>query len=549
MAIPEIGNSSFSKQFPNLLETPYVSAALCVGDAIPKKREFYGALGGLGLAIPINTTGAGTALHEVVGHGYLGNRLTNTYAHGQGPSYQVVGWDNLKNLGGAHSFKQGFIDFFRWIGDYNPNHNGVDGTTNYGHPEHPNGIGEAMGTAGQSAWVSIAGPMPELVLDVLSVLVGMHLRRRSPALGSLLVSFGLVDHSINAYYCIDAARMSESHMEKAATQGHDFANFAVQMSHVTGLSAETIAITTASLWTAIVPLAALAAYMHTKSNAIHAVPDLLAMKHWLSKAENREELERGFDAYPKKEALEKILNREISEDLSLEEIKQIQDETLHFIDYLLEKMPSQALDASKKEILEAVEKKAPTDRVQTALNLTAATGNVAIVAAKTLTFFSETVAPSLHIAAKVLSYASPFLMVASVLSAAYQVYKDFQCPNEMIPMSAKLLSIARFVVSVVYAILLLTALFVPGLNLLFIFTLVIGCLMNIFLSFARMIVIRSQFARNQVLKPETQNIMLPLWHVHQQKPKGTKMGPVLAKWVECVKRYQPALLESEALRA
>jgi len=46
------------------------------------------------------------SIHEYLGHGQLGLNLTHDYPDGQGPTFQVDGFYNLKQLYHANSFKE-----------------------------------------------------------------------------------------------------------------------------------------------------------------------------------------------------------------------------------------------------------------------------------------------------------------------------------------------------------------------------------------------------------------------------------------------------------
>ena len=278
-------------------------------------RSAIGLAGGVALGGLLETTGPAVAFHEIVGHGLLGWAMTDQ--PGQSPSYIVEGWENLKAIGHAGSFQDGVVAFYEWIsGDCHGNN--FSGETIFPGPYNPNAMGQAMGPDGQEAWISLAGSLPMLAFDTASVIGGMLLRRSSPTIGCMLVAMGLTDSIINSAYPISAAMMSPTEMQQQADQGHDFANFAIHMSNILGVSAETVAIATAAIWTPIVPLAALMAYLYTQSNAADVVPDALAVKHWLQNAETNpkiaKELERLWNRFPEKKEFEKLCQMVLSSD-------------------------------------------------------------------------------------------------------------------------------------------------------------------------------------------------------------------------------------------
>ena len=530
------------------------AAAACTYDgyALPstkyRAKQIGGAAGGAVVSALASTTGPMVTLHEVVGHGMLGYDLTYRYGSNGNPTFQVDGWDNFKALGHSSSFGDGCSNFFRWISGYDIQGDGFAGFANRGQPLGPSEIGKAMGSDGQSAWISVAGSLPALAVDTIAVVGGMQLRNRHPVIGNMMVGFGLTDNMVNAVYPISAAMMNSSEMQAEANHGHDFANFSVKMSNITGLSAEAIAISTAVAWTAFVPIVAGLAYLHSKSNAGDVVPDALAMRHWIQKATRdpqvAKELNKHLGAFRGKKELLELSEKALSgEKLNGEEIAELQSQSLGFISYLLDKVPPATLATCKNELLKSWETNIPEDKIQTALTIGAVAGSAAAVAAKFMTVLAETSTPSLQAAATAMTYASPAFVSISVLSAGYELYKDLQCPDSVIPKKAKMLSAARLIVAVAYAALFITALFVPGLNFILIGAMVFGCITSILLSYYRAQIIKRQFALIKALEPETWNVMNALWLEHRKKPAGTKMSRPLAHWVDTVLPVQkkPAL--------
>jgi len=508
-------------------------------------KQLHGAGAGAFAAVLANSSGAMAGLHEVVGHGYLGGAATS--GSGYSFTYYVDSFDRLNEIGKAHSFQDGISAFFRWIGE--PGSGGA-----YIPHTQPNGIGEALGPDGRSAWISLAGSVPGCLIDVMAVVSGMHLRRRSPALGSALIAFGFLDH-LSSVYPISAALMSHSEMVEQAKSGHDFANFAIKISDLTGTSAQAIAIATAAVYTAIVPIAALFAYLRTKSSVNEGVPDALAMRHWILKAEKdpkiAKELEALLARYSEKQELEKTFKKLLAADakpLSMAERNDLERQVLRFTAYLLDKIPVSALEKSKGEIIAAWDKNVPQDKIGTSLAIAAGVGTIGVLTARTLSLLASTVAPSLQTAATVLTYLSPLFLGASVASAAYQVYKDFQCPDAIVPKKAKMLSVARLIATIATAAVLGATLFIPGLNLVLICTLMAGAVVSLLLSYARSRVIQQQFALMKSLEPDTWNVMNRLWLEHQKTSPGKAMSPALKRWVDCVKPVQTAPISNSAKR-
>ena len=494
-------------------------------------QEGISCYSGALLATLSATTGATVALHEIVGHGLLG--ITLTQASGSQPTYEIVGWDNFQKILHADSFKEGLFAFFHWLlpfGDLG----GPAGVTHHGY-DKPNELGQAMGTEGRDAWISIAGSLPALALDTFTVAGGMQLRNRYPVLGNLMVGFGLMDNLSNSAYPISAAMMSERQMTADGWAGHDFARFAVNMSHITGISAHDIAISMAVIWTAFVPMVALAAYLHSKSHVGDLLPDALALRRWFEKAEKdpkiAAELDKYYQAYRQKEKLAKI------------KIEDLPSSPLFydFLGYLFDKIPSETLDACKKELLDSYEKTLPKDRIQTALTAAWVAGTATALASKILCILALAY-PVLQTAATALSYVSPVFIGASIISAGYQTYKDFQCPDSAVPKLAKMLSVAKLVATIGCGVLIITALFVPGLNMAFVGVLVFGAGLNILLSYKRSQVIAQEFTFQKAISPEVWNVMYPIWKNHQSEKQP--MNRALKIWVDCV--FKKVNLQSAA---
>jgi hypothetical protein len=209
------------------------------------------------------TTGAGVALHEIVGHGMLGMRLTSSYPKGTGPNYWIAGFDEFHKVKHAKSPAAGAKNFFSWLFTQHSDH-GVAGYANRGPNYRPNALSRYLGYHGTEAWISITGSIPGLIVNTTCVSTGMFLRKKYPALGMGLITFGFTNNLIEGMYAWSAASMSHSQLVSQAAHGHDFANFAIQMSHITGFNSTLIAISTAFFWTGFIPLLALGIYLYQR---------------------------------------------------------------------------------------------------------------------------------------------------------------------------------------------------------------------------------------------------------------------------------------------
>ncbi len=398
------------------------------------------------------------------------------------------------------------------------------------YPGRPSGYtpaGKAMGADGSSAWISLAGSLPGLAIDSLAVVGGMFVKKRSPKVGSALVGMGLTDNFLSSQYPISAALMSDAQLHDPKIGGHDFANFAVRMGNILHMSAHSVAVTTAAIWSGFVPLLALGTYFYTKSHTTDAVPTKFAVQEWLTKAKTDPkmgaELKDYFRSFPGKAKLEALMAP--AQVQTKEKARQIRKYTTDFLDYLGTQIPVESLRKIKSELLETWAKQVKPDPWQKVFTAAAVTSVVASVSTKCLQVLSETIAPNLAPVATILTDLSPLFLLAATLSTGYQVYKDLNCPDSVVPHSAKMISIAILVTNVARIAIIATLLFVPGLNGLFVGALFVGTIVSVTLSFARLQIIRKQFQKTH---PEE-----PLWNPFEAKT--SKFTPLFERWIDRIK--------------
>lgn len=480
-----------------------------------------GCLAGSLLSYLTTSTGLETAMHEIAGHGLLGLHLTHNYAEGEGPRYQVNGWDNLKAIGNADSFLEGLKEFYRLLTGYDRYGGGAAGRTWFGQGE-PNALGRAMGEKGLSAWISISGSLPGMMTNTLMVTGGMKLKNHEPTTGYMLVAFGISQHLMSSYYPWSAAVMSENALIKNAQLGHDFANFSIQIGDITGVPPQAVAISTAVLWTAFVPAVAIAMYFYQKAHETDIVPDHVALQNWLSKApENKEiekQLEKYLENYPRKEKLITLwhdFTSNLETGGSCVSSKKLRIETRRFTEHLLDKLPKKTLNKSKKEVLRKWEKLQAPDIAQKTLSILSIIGTITTIATKFLYILGQTIAPYLATVATVFTYASPLFTGISVISSGYETYKDLKSPDASIPKVAKMLSVAKLVVAVVSAIGITAGMFVPGLNGVLIAAVIVGVIGAIALAYARHRIIKHRFKLLQSLQPGNWGLMYDLLEVYR----------------------------------
>ncbi|MGE3954918.1 MAG: hypothetical protein AB7F31_07030 [Parachlamydiales bacterium] len=210
-----------------------------------------GATGALAACV-YQLTGVGTALHEIVGHAFLGGYLMRHYGPGESPEWQIDGWDNFRAIFRASSVQEGAVATFHWLTGHDANGDGASGVA-WVEGGTPNSLAQWMGRDGLSAWTSAAGSLPDLALDSAASVGGIHLMERAPHLASFLIGFALTNHLITSLYPLSAALMSAKELAEAARSGHDFANFAYRIGKITGMEATRVAKLTALCWSLSLP--------------------------------------------------------------------------------------------------------------------------------------------------------------------------------------------------------------------------------------------------------------------------------------------------------
>lgn len=436
----------------------------------------FAAAGISGFTAPFiyRNTGASVALHEVVGHGLLGSRLTHNYAPGAGPEYWIGGFDSFDKMQNAHSVNEGFNGLFSWLFQEHAK-DGAVGTASHGHGE-PNALGRAMGEDGTDAWISIAGSIPGLLVSAMFVSLGMSLRKKHPALALSLIVFGFENSLIESTYAWTAASMSSSQLKENAQNGHDFANFAVRMSSVTGLNPSLIAISTALFWTGFVPLIALGIYFYQESKQVEIVPDEIAVYYFANNQDKNQKEQNLLYSLMQSYTDQNDLNQETMQELLKDEI---------FYRYLIQNLPKKHLNKAKKEILKSWQSLQEPSKLQ--LTCTYAMGALVILGLITqiLYVLATTIKPELLPVVQVLSCIIPVLGALSILSSGYETYKDLKSDSQKVPVSAKAISSLKFLITTAIVALAITAAFSTGMGYILIPSILLGTFLNLGLSFAK----------------------------------------------------------------
>jgi hypothetical protein len=468
-----IKKASTHKNVINLLSA-YAATSFLNDPPLEFKLKYGVAVfAGISASWLVENTGLSTALHEVVGHGYLGMRLTCDYPAGSGPSYWIAEFEKCQAIAKAGSPGAGIKAFFAWL--FVPT--GDTAGLAYPGPEyHTNAFVDHIGHENASAWVSLSGSIPGLVVNTSAVIAGMLLRQKYPALGIGLTTFGLVNSCVAGAYACHAAFMSPTTLQANATTGHDFANFAVQMSRVTGLHANLIAAGVALFWIGFIPIIALAIYLYQNSRKTDIVPNDMALKYWLTQLEkNATELDR-FNVLLKKYLTEKTSNHGFADDDA---------QTKDFLKYLMKNLPQKTILDAKKQLLKSWQSLQTPSKLDTFF--TYATLSTVILSTIThiMDMFASSTVPALLPVVIILKTILPLLGLISIARSAYETYKDLKCPHSQVPMKAKILSCLSLATTVIMVSLMIVAAFVPGLQFFAIPAALIGTILSLGLSFAK----------------------------------------------------------------
>jgi hypothetical protein len=480
-------------------------------------RSCGGAIGGVSCGILPSITSVNTWMHEYLGHCLLGFRLLYSYPEGGGPKYVVSAWK---------AFEEGGIK--GWI-DWVFHNNGVAGYA-WGGTRTVNPLGEYLGRQKRSAWVSLSGSVPALCVSSAVVSGGVAIRDKVPVVGDFLIGFGLFEHLASSIYPWSAAVMSSEDLVSKARVGHDFANFAVQVSKITPFSARAIAIATASLWTVSVPFLALGIYLFKKSKEKDLISDRIALQYWITQSLKDKQ----------KEALFAKLYKEYPE----------KRPDFRFFEYLLDKLPKEELQKAKEEIMHYWAKAKPQDKLQTAVDSVSivfgVVSTVISVAAKVFEVLGETILPKLAPAASVCNYAAPLLGAVTLLSEIYEAQKDLNTPSEQMPQLAKVLTVAKLVVAVVGSTLLVVGAFIPGINAFVICGFVLGTGGTIAFALAKQVVIKKRIRLYHAINPVQCDMMIAFLN---KRKDNSSINQKVANWIKNVRSAnEKGLLKSSSLR-
>lgn len=370
------------------------------------------------------------------------------------------------------------------------------------------------------------GPLPTLAIDTSCVVSGMYLRKKKPALAYGMIGYGLTDNLMQA-----------AHPFTGVFSGQGLSSSDSLFNTSIGLPGHLASICTSSFFAAIVPVAGFFAYKHSKRLAANSISDLAAIKHWIQSAEKDPaqlaQLQKLWDSYSAKQGtnqLEKICAKIAQTTNPLNPLLESK-EVLHFIQFLLDNAPQEAIQQAKEEILESQRKKTPDDPILTVLASTAVAGGVALIAAKILAILTEKSFFAVNVIITALTAISIVGLVASVLTSAYQTYQDLSAPERLMPQEAKMYSIAKLICNIATAALLTGSIFIPGVNLVLVTMLVLTSIVSIYANFKRSEIIQEKAALEQASRPETVQTMQALLKQHRLEKDSFPMSARLRKWV------------------
>ncbi len=368
------------------------------------------------------------------------------------------------------------------------------------------------------------GSLPSLAVNSLSVAGGMAVKDRAPIAGWSMISYGVLQHLMNSSYSWSAATMSSETLIEKAGSGHDFANLAVNLSEMTGLPAQAIAIGTSIAWTSLVPVLAIGLYFHQKSKQLDVVPDHVAVQNLLFKAmsdkSSAELITRSLETYPRRKKLDSLWKNGLGKnDESFSMSYDLHLELRRYTEHLINSLPQKKMNASKKEVLMRYAKLQKPDRIGQALSIVSVAGTIAALASQILKVFGATIAPFLATASTALSFSTPLLTGVSVISGGYETYKDLATSSRKVPKRAKVVSIAKLVVTAVSAIGLAAGAIVPALYLVGVASVLANIIGGLALGYARQKMIRHRFRLLNSIEQGNWNMMVKLLEIYN-KDKG-----------------------------
>lgn len=380
---------------------------------------------GMYLSKYLTNTGVKHYIHEVLGHGLLGTIPFNYDEAQVKMVYQIDGIDNFKQILRSKDFCDLRSHFEKWLNGYDFHQDKARGQF-WIPPRHLNQIGLKVfkNLKACEAWLSLCGSLSELIFDVAIGIKGLSEIKKRPFCGALMLTTSIQNHLRNSLYPIGAASFSnEKLLAMGNESGHDFASFANNVANLTDTYPKAVAEQTASIFLASLPLFILGNYLYQNSGQSNIVDDQFAFRKWLEETKEKKELEafleKAWQSYPQK-----------TEDAEADK------KSAEFIKHCTELVPKNWLDGLKKWIF---------DRWKFEKTKYSETEKIADYASKAFyysDFFTRTNTNALS------SAISPLIKplgAICVITDAKKTYLD--CKNPRITRSAKMIQVAKSIVS------------------------------------------------------------------------------------------------------
>ena len=313
----------------------------------------------------------------------------------------------------------------------------------------------------------------------------------------------------------------------------------------------------AGAWVGVVPVIALAMYLHQKSSSDDLVPDHVAMGHWLSKAGEDTAIEATFDSmldkYPRQKEMAEVAQKIVIAHYKLanglgdeREVRaalrsnrrQMNREKDKFNTYLVKTLPRKTLNQARTEVLTQWEKLQVNKNLKTAMTALSVSGLAVGGLVQLFGILGRTIVASLAPVATALSYVFPLFPAVAVGLSTYETYRDWKNSEKKVPRSAKILSAIKTSLSYVSALLLTAGICVPGLQVLILPGVCIGLISALTLGLAKSRIIKHSFEVHQSIQPLEWNYMVARYENYQESFKDGKSSwpkkdrTRIKKWVK-----------------
>lgn len=374
--------------------------------------------------------------------------------------------------------------------------------------ETPNLLGRSLSKSELNAVLSFSSSVGGLVCNTLAVTGGVHMYKKHPNWGMLLVGYGLANHAVSSIKPIETAMLSTSGIAKAAEKGNDFAATAMELHNVTGISVKTIAATTAVAWTVLIPAILLTWFVANKAQESNTISDFTAFREWLIQAQSHpEEFNKLKNKYEGKLETEEDIDR--------------------FTLFLIENVPAKQLKAIKEEIVANYKSARPVslkEKVISRLSLAGSLGWMAVsigyIAAKIFT-------KATPLLLKILNCSTPIFATLSLVSDTYTTMQELK--NKNLPKQVKMLSVAKLICTIVGTGIFVAAVFIPGINLIAIGVYALTVIASLALSCAKNHYLQRHIEIQQAIEPENFDFMIK-WSKEREGQTNAAQYTGLTRW-------------------